>query len=287
MDYLSFSQYNTYTRCPRSWYLGKVRRAEETPTWFLPIGTAVHTMVENWLTSEVSADLLPTAEETFYPLITRQMEVEPDTSKWLAGGSKDSPVTEDRALQKVKDCFERALEYLDEWDVWEVEYDASGSLPGLEIPIKAYVDIIGEHKGKVVNGQRKGGKGPGIGDWKTGTQKPKDNFQLETYSALVLHNGFPSAQGGDTYSALKWGHWFMLDPNASKARPIDLSAVSPAEVGAKYQLVYKKMQAKMYQTKAAPFKCDYCFHRDNCKLIAGPTPRALHYDKAEEDGFPF
>ena len=104
------------------------------------------------------------------------MEIEPDLSKWLAGGPKDAPITGDLALQRVKDCFEKALEFLDDVDVWEVEYDASDSLPGLSVPIKAFVDIIGEHKKH----------GPTILDWKSGSKKPSNNFQLETYKALLM-----------------------------------------------------------------------------------------------------
>lgn len=267
-EHISYSQYNTYLSCPRSWYLGKVAKAEEVPTWYLAIGTAVHTMIEDHLGGSPDS---PSAEEVFYPLIEEQMRVEPDLSKWLAGGPVTDPVTGDKALQKVKDCLEQALIYLDDWDVWEIEYDASGRLPNLDVPIKAFVDVIGEHKKH----------GPGIVDWKTGSKKPKDNFQLETYAALLK-----DAPSLHLESASLKGWWAMLDPSASKARPIDLSHVDPGLIGSKYQEVYLKMKAKHYQTNAG-FMCKFCFHAPNCALISGPTPRALHYDKAEEDGLPY
>lgn len=267
LEHISYSQYNTYVNCPRSWYLGKVAQAEEVQTWYLPIGTAVHTMIENYLGG---LDFF-SAEEVFYPLIEEQMRIEPDLSKWLAGGPATEPVVNDKALQKVKDCYEQALIFLDDWDVWEIEYDASGMLPNLEVPLKAFVDVIGEHKKH----------GPGIVDWKSGASKPKTIFQLETYSALL--KGAPSLHL--ERASLK-GYWAMLDPKASKARSVDLSHVDPAEVGAKYQKVYEKMKAKHYATNAG-FMCKFCFHNPNCALIAGPTPRALYYDKAEEDGLPY
>lgn len=34
MDHISFSQFSTYSRCPRAWYLGKIRKAEEKQTWY-------------------------------------------------------------------------------------------------------------------------------------------------------------------------------------------------------------------------------------------------------------
>ena len=268
ITHISYSQYNTYTNCPRSWYLGKVRKAEEKQTWYIPIGTAVHSMVEAYL---ADPSQLPSAEEFFYPLISAQMQVEPDLSKWLAGGSREAPATEDRALQQVKDCFARALEFLDDIDVWEVELDVSWNLPGLEVPVKAYADVIGEHKKH----------GPTILDWKTGSSKPKDAFQLETYAALLLN---PTNKSYEIHDFT--GVWAMLKPGTSVAKPIDLSDVKPAEVGALYQAVYEKMKAKLYPTKHG-FNCNFCFHQENCLLTAGPTARAVYYDRAHEDGYPF
>lgn len=263
MEHISYSQYNSYTKCPRAWYLNKVKHAEEKQTWYLPIGTAVHKMIEAWL--DPMPEPFPSAEAFFYPLISAQMEIEPDTSKWMAGGSKAEPVVEERALKRVEECFEKALTFLEDIDVWEVEYDATGYLPGLEVPVKAYVDITGEHKEH----------GPVILDWKTGSSKPSDNFQLETYKALL-----------PPLIPFK-GLWAMLNPKASKAKPVDLSAVDPAEVGAKYQAVYEQMRARLYPTKHNKFKCGFCFQQDNCLLNAGPTERAKYYDRAYEDGLPY
>lgn len=263
IEYLSFSQYNSYTRCPRSWYLSKIRNAEEKQTWYIPIGSAVHTGIELYLKgSEVNIT------EIFYELVSRQISIEPDTSKWLFGGTADNPIVEDKALARALDCYENALTFLEDVEVYEIEYDASGTLPGLDIPIKAYIDILGEHKKH----------GSVIIDWKTGSQKPKDNFQLETYYALVSERGGPYK-----YNT---GLWAMLSPNASKARPVDLSNVSPKDVGAKYQAVYEQMERKLYKTNAG-YNCRFCFNQENCKLEAGPTPRAKYYDRAEEDGYPF
>jgi len=276
--HISYSQYNSYVRCSRAWYLGKVAAAEERQTWFLPIGTAVHQMVEDWLNPEIhfnGRDSI-SAEDYFYPLIERQMQVDPDHRNWLKSTASDGVLTEARALRHVRECFSKALEFLDEVDVWEVEFDASGVLPGLSVPIKAYIDIIGEHKKH----------GPVILDWKTGKQKPKDNFQLETYKALLMQD---PRWGGEVAAYVKsWtGLWAMLHPEASKARPISLDHVDPAEVGAKYQAVYEKMQAKLYPTKYNKYNCGMCFQQDNCIMKSGPTKRARYYDKAAEDGCPF
>jgi len=273
--HISYSQYSSYVRCPRAWYLGKVAAAEERQTWFLPIGTAVHQMVEDYLDNDCAPKPDPSSAEVyFYPLIEKQMQIDPDHKNWLKSTASDGPLTEDRALRHVRECFSKALEFLDEIEVWDVEFDASGALPGLSVPIKAYVDIIGEHKKH----------GPVILDWKTGKAKPKDNFQLETYQALLADSKFEQM---DLRGTPFTGLWAMLHPEASKARPISLDHVDPAEVGAKYQAVYEKMQAKQYRTNYNKYNCGMCFQQDNCMMKAGPTKRAKYYDKAAEDGFPF
>lgn len=270
LEHLSYSQYSSYTKCPRSWYLNKIRNAEEKQTWYLPIGTAVHTLIEERLKH---VETFSRPEDVFYPLISAQMAIEPDTSQWLAGGSKDDPIVEDKALRQVKRCFEAALEFLQDVNVWHVERDVSGELPGLDVPLKAFVDIIGEHRKH----------GPFIGDWKTGKQKPKDSFQLETYRALLDHNNMAPRFG----TGCPGKGWFlMVNPDASNARPISLTGVSPVEVGAKYQKVYEAMRDKIYKTNAG-YGCRFCFQEPNCLLQAGPTARAKHYDRAHDDGYPF
>jgi CRISPR/Cas system-associated exonuclease Cas4 (RecB family) len=247
-----------------------MKEAEQKQTWYLPIGSAVHVAIEAHLKGE-PYDL----DQIFYDLIKRQMAIESDTSSWLHGGSDDEPVVEERALKRAQECLEKGLEFVKDIEVWEIEYDASGSLPGLSIPIKAFIDIMGGHKKY----------GPVILDWKTGRQKPKDNFQLETYQALLLEREWLKDYTSGKQHTFT-GLWAMLAPQASKARPVDLSNVSPKDVGAKYQAVYEKMQQKLYPTQAG-YNCRFCFHQENCKLNAGRTPRALYYDTAEEDGYPF
>jgi RecB family exonuclease len=266
LPHISYSQWHTYVSCPRAWYLGKIRQAEEKQTWYIPIGSAVHDMIEYHLGEPGQA--MPSAESFFYPLIEKQMLIEPDLSKWLAGGPQADPVTEEKALARVSECFSKALEELEAIDIWEVEYDASGGLPGLSVPIKAFVDIIGEHKTK----------GPVILDWKTGSTKP-DNFQLETYAALLRHNW---REKGIDFK----GRYVMLAPGSANTRYVDLSEVDPEEVGKKYQAVVGRIEGKHYEAKAG-FNCRFCFMQANCLVNAGATERALHYDKSSEDGYPF
>lgn len=272
---MSFSALSRYEECPRSYYLGKVRNAEEKQTWFFPIGSAVHNMIEARL---LKTDVTPIVEEYFYPLVEKQLKIDSVDVNWLAGGPKDDPVIRNKALDLVKKCFENALAFLEDIDVWEVEYDATGMLPGCEVPIRGFVDIIGEHKKH----------GPSIVDWKSGKQKPKTALQLETYQALLSQ---PSISGHDhpftEHGSLVFtGLWAMLNPDAAKARPIDLSKVDPSALGARYQKAYEDIKAKRWKATHG-FHCKFCIMQENCLIEAGPTKRALYYDRSEEDGYPF
>lgn len=280
MEHISFSQYKSYAGCPRQWYLSRVRDGEPKMTWFLPIGSAVHSMIEDWINPEIhftGRDAIK-ASDYFYPLVEKQMLIEPDLSKWLAGGPKAAPITHEKALQRVVECYEKALQELEDIEVWEVEYEATGRLPGLSVPVKAFVDIVGEHKKK----------GPVIWDWKTGSTKP-DNFQLETYAALLK---VPALSGNDhpftEHGSLGFqGRYIMLSPTyTSTTRYVDLSEVDPEEVGKKYQAVYDRIEGKHYEAKAG-FNCRFCFQAPNCLVNAGITERSVYYDRSADDGYPF
>lgn len=268
--HISYSQYSAYTRCPRSWYLARLKGGEEKQSWYLPIGTVVHEAIESRLQGR---DFMVTTR--FYDLVEKQMRIEPDLSKWLAGGPEHAPITHDKALQRAVECIERADDFIADLDVFEVEFDASGGLPGLEVPVKAYVDILAEHKKK----------GLVIIDWKTGSTKP-NNFQLETYAALLLES---KRFGWDLTNKRQLpikGRYAMLAPGAPNTRYVDLSKVDPAEVGKKYQAVYDQMKAKVYKANAG-FDCRFCFQAENCLANKGMTTRAMYYDRSADDGLPF
>lgn len=263
--HMSYSSLSQYERCPRSYYLSKVRKAEERQTWFFPVGTAVHESIEAY----ISTGDVPDVESILFPLLESQMKIDPDDVNWLSGGSADEPIIRDRAIQLARDCVENAVTFLEDIDVYEIEYDATGNLPGCPVPVKAYVDLIGEHKKY----------GPSIVDWKTSASKPKDATQLETYAALLKNK--------PQFKDYKFkGLWGMLRPGVPKARAIDLSAVDAAALGERYGKAYERIVKGLWPTEAG-YNCKFCTQSPNCLLEAGPTDRARYYDRAHEDGVPY
>lgn len=51
-DRRSWSQYNNYRSCPKAWQLSKLQRAPGRPGVWLPAGTAVHKVIEDYLRSK-------------------------------------------------------------------------------------------------------------------------------------------------------------------------------------------------------------------------------------------
>jgi hypothetical protein len=275
VDHLSYSSLSSYKSCPRSYYLSRIKRAEQVPAWYFAVGTAVHKYIECLLKSPAylgpSAGSIPrSVEDLFYDEVNRLMAIEPDTSLWLHGGPKEEPVIEERALALSIACAEKAEDFLEEVEVWEVEPDITGHLPGCSLPIKAFPDLLGEHKKH----------GPVIVDWKTGKSKPKDNLQLETYNALLKHSNRRDYSDGQGY--VFDGLWVMLNPEAPKARPVQL-VKTPEEMGAMYHEVELKIQQGVFP--ALPqFNCKFCTQLLNCRTMSGATPRTSYYDTPEKDG---
>lgn len=255
------------------WYLSRIKKARERQTWYFPIGTTVHKVIEHKIETGEELEFEP----IFYALIREQRKIESDTVNWLSGGPKDAPYMRQKAVDMGKQCVENAFKFLEKMDVWHVEYDATGFLPGCSVPIKAFVDIVGEHEDL----------GPLIVDWKSSASKPKNDVQLETYAALLRF--LWREVGGTAYPTDLNGYWAMLRPDAKpkteKARFVDMSELDIEALGRRYQAAYEKMQNKEYQ--ATSTFCDFCTQKPNCLAQSGPTKRALYYDKSEEDGIPF
>lgn len=183
---------------------------------------------------------------------------------WLAGGPKDDPIIKAKALALVEDCLSSAYNFIDTVEVesGSVELEVSGSLPGVVRPISAYIDCIVEHPKH----------GRLIVDWKSSSSKPKDNFQLKVYRALMLTRGEAPIKG----------KFVMLRPGVSDPRPVDLSDVTPESVGAEFAKVEARIDKRIWNAKTG-FMCNFCEQRPNCSLMSGSNK----WDTSEDEGFPY
>lgn len=266
LPHLSFSTWNSYNNCPRQMYLGKVRNAWARGAWFFLSGTAVHEAVEARLKGEPYD-----VRQNIYRLVADQMKTDPDVDNWHHGTYPEGePAVKENAIKLAEDCIQEAYRWLDEEfeEIAMIEADVTGNLPGCELPIKGYVDVLGVHKKH----------GPVIGDWKSSASKPKNNFQLQTYAALLMEQGV---------TRYEKGMWFMLRPGTSRARPVDLSNVDPAAVGAKYQETYEKIKAGVFPTEHSNWNCRTCVQDLNCSVRSPKTERSNYYDDVGRNLIPF
>lgn len=266
VDHLSFSSLSTYESCPREFYLSRVKQAEALPGWYFVVGSAVHDSIEAHLTG---TGLVSSVEPRFMRIVEEHMDVEPDVSKWLHANDSDGPVIEERALALAQLCFEKALEYLEDIEVWAVEPDITGHLPGCTMPIKAYPDLVGEHKKH----------GPLIVDWKTGKTRGK-RLQLETYRALLQVE--KSAGAGLLSKVPDKGQFVMLNPAASSSRPLLLKE-TPVTLGQRYGKVEASIRKGAYPALPG-FSCEFCTMKPNCSTMSGTNKRTAYYDTPTKDG---
>lgn len=225
-------------------------------------GSAIHEGIEYYLDTGEKAN--PTW------LLNKQVEsalkADSDMDNWLAGGSKDDPIIKGKALALVEDCLSSAYAFLCDVEVQPgtVELDVSGNLPGVKREVRAYVDALVVHKKH----------GPLIIDWKSSSSKPKDPFQLKVYRSLLL------VKGG--YDEFNKGKFVMLRPGVSDPRPIDLSSVTPEQVGAEFAKMEERIEARIWNAKP-DFMCNFCEQKPNCSLMSGSN----QWDTSEDDGVPF
>lgn len=263
-DHWSYSSLiSTYKSCPRQFYLSRLKRAQPLPAWYFVVGSTVHRYIEHHLTSEINQPV----EGWFSKYVLEARQDEPDTTKWLCSTVDGELIIEERALKLAQDCVNAALTWLEDFTVWDVEPDITGHLPGCKQEIKAFPDLLGEHKKH----------GPLIVDWKTGKTRGQP-MQLMTYKVLLEVMGYVRTPN---LSKLR-GMFVMLNPAAGGTRPIKLE-MTPAEVGAMYGELERKVEKGAFP--ALPnFMCEYCSMKPNCKTKSGANARTLYYDTPEKDG---
>src|ERR1700744_3608116 len=95
MTPLSVSQYNSYTKCPYSWYLARRENAWQRPAAWLPQGSAVHTVAEhielrkhagNPMTLEEAQDLF---RVEYSKEVGKYTEITPNFGWWFKSGQYD------------------------------------------------------------------------------------------------------------------------------------------------------------------------------------------------------
>ena len=256
--HLSYSSLTTWDRCPKSYELSRVVKAQARPAWYFVAGTAVHNAADDIDNGRPVKQW----SEYFYPEVSKAMALDPDHTSWLSGGSQDDPDQGNAWMEIGPECVDNWKGFTSEaFQVKAIELDVTSRLPGTALKIKGYIDRIGTH---VDHGEM-------IVDIKSGKNKPKDKgLQLKTYSALYLMA---------TAEKITKGAYFMAR-TGELTKVYEFDPMQEAiDLGKKFREVAREISRGEFPA-VVEYSCRFCDQEPNCFARSGDTPRTRHFDKS-------
>jgi hypothetical protein len=259
IPHLSYSSVNTFDRCPKQFELGRIMNAQPLPAVYFALGTAVHEVTEEIDRGFSGAD--SSFVDKYYREISEGLQLEPDISKWLAGGSDGPLAAAELALETGPRCIENWKGFTSEvFQVTDIELDVTCRLPGMYLKTKGFVDRVGEHEEH----------GTMIIDIKTGKTKPKDKGkQLGDYAALLA---------ASTGQVITKGAYYMAQ-EGRLSKVYDLSEHTPESLGSANIDKLREMNRSDFEAKVE-YTCRFCTQQLNCYAYSGDTARTRYYDRS-------
>lgn len=250
----SESQLNQYLRCPQAYKLGRIDRVWSRPAAWLPQGTAVHAVAEQferrlWSGDPMSLDdAQDLFREEYAKGIGELCETTPNFEWWFWSG----PYNGERDIERR---YQIGLEQVAKFYAWRVSpgqhiWTTPDGKPAIElefaveldgIVVRGFIDaVVIEPDGH-----------PRVRDYKTGNS-PGDDFQLGVYSVAIeeLYGVKPPR-----------GDYFMVGKKGASPRisgPYDLSRWTREEVTARFHEVEARIQAGDFEPDPEPGKCGFC-----------------------------
>jgi putative RecB family exonuclease len=256
---LSVSQYNSYTRCPHSWYLDRVLKSWNRPAAWLPQGSAVHTVAEcielaklagTPLTLEEAQDVF---REEYAKEVGQYTEITPNFDWWFASGPY-------RGAQDVERRYNIGLEQVEKLMAWtdnhpeEVIWIAPDGTPGIEIGfdieldglrVRGFIDAVIHHNDQII-----------VRDYKTGNS-PGDDFQLGVYGlALAELYGIEQPQTGD----------YFMARTGKPTYPYKIGEWTRERVVSAFRELDENIRAERFEPKPEPSKCRFCSVQLSCQF---------------------
>ena len=272
----SYSQLADYLHCGWAYRLKKVKRVEETPSVWLPGGTAFHAATEEFDIETFELDLsaleidgyISKARDSFVNHFERAVEEmtekHPDTTKWRTAGraTKEKPNGEDldwwheAGQEMVTNYIRWRINTNDTWAIATVE-----GRPAVEVEIKAplgqtplrhYVDrLLRDRNTNALC----------VMDLKSGSRMPSTPLQLATYSVLLEQMLGEPVLWGAFYDARR----------GYLTEPMDLSRFTPANLGVLYDTLDEAATRGLYLPKLDTH-CVKCGVREFCVWQGGVEP---------------
>lgn len=262
----SVSQINQYLRCPQAYKLGRIDKVWSRPAAWLPQGTAVHAVLEEWerRNSQGGSMSLEEAKDMFRQVyaagINDLTDLTPNLEWWFWSG----PYNGERDIERR---FEIGLEQIEKFVAWrespgQTIWVTPDGKPAIELEFAINLDDIivrGFIDAVVID---PAGDYLRVRDYKTGNS-PGDDFQLGVYSvALQELYGIKPA----------WGDYFMVGKKGAKPRisgPYDLTQWTRESVSARFREVEDRIQAGDFEPDPEPGKCGFCDVNYSCPVFQG------------------
>lgn len=249
----SHSAISSYIRCGKAFELKKLG-VEETPSWWLLGGSAVHTATEwldkgEWDEAPEFAFFLAFQQE-----IDKTLEKHPNQDEWHKAGYG-------ARAQGYEHWMQQGPRYVKQWESrdfrWvHVEVDVSTELPS-GILIKGYIDRIA----------RKGVDGFAIYDLKTGSTRPDSDQQLGVYKVLFEHKYETEVSGAYNYM-FKDDEFYEMDVSNWTLETVDQMAKE----------WYNGLESGVFLPNRGK-QCGTCGVARACYLAAGDTVDTRSYDR--------
>nr|WP_238847555.1 PD-(D/E)XK nuclease family protein [Nocardia arthritidis] len=254
---MSVSQYKTYQKCPRAWYLEKVEKAWQRPAAWLAQGTAVHAAAEAYERSGRTLpveDMKETYRQSYADEIAKYTKDTPNFTHWFGSGPY-------RGAQDIERRFLIGLEQTEKYQAWyeahphEVVWVSEDGTPGIEmefdldldgVMIKGYIDAVMRNVKQDYLFVR---------DNKTGNT-PGDLFQLGTYKVAVEDAYGVEVSEGD--------YWMGRTGKPTIAQ--DLSDWTKERVAEEFHALADNIQSERFDPDPEPSKCRFCSVSMSCEF---------------------
>lgn len=240
----SVSQAEQYLdKCGEQYRLRRAERVIPRPAAWSHQGTAYHSAVEAYERTgrEMPAgEVIQVYSDEYSALTNKALRAEPKLDRWMTAGPDGASDIEaryqlglDQTAGYVRWAEEHQPSIWKQGDQLGIELHLTADIGG--VTVQGYIDqLISEPDGSAR-----------IRDQKTGSTKSR--FQLETYAILVRKVLGLKVNTGDWY----------LAKTGKLSRPVDLSAVTEAEVGAKYREMDQGVKARIFEPRPG-FSCRFC-----------------------------
>lgn len=286
--HFSYSSLNSYMGCGQRYWLEKIARVPEIPSWWLVAGSSVHKVTEeydtrSWDTPVQPEDWVDLAwQEIFNAEVESQKARFPDVSKWRTAGrkSKAKPDGEDYLAwmdlgpQFVRNYIAWRAEY--QWKIWtdavtgfDPDTGAFESYgPAVELPLefeiggwkaKGSIDRVFEHPN---------GVDLIVLDLKTGSRMPDSDLQLGLYAVGM------EVQYGER---AKWGAFY--NPRKNQLSDLyDLSNYTVDSVGQMGVQFKSAIKNKIFLPHKSVL-CGYCSVSNGCAAVGGEDAHLYTIEK--------